>query len=175
MSIMAVHLTMTRSGRWPERIGAGAWGINNTALMALDILVRPREGEMTTSVSQAVAERSGLELHDVRCALRLIGGRSADEWTGMVKVSTLLICHDLDATSARMASVRETFGMSPVWRRPAMRVADTQEAARILLGRDGTIPLDEAAREITGKPLTGVEALVAIYNTPEAARVWRAA
>jgi hypothetical protein len=175
MATMAVHITMTRSGFWPEHISAAAWGMDNAVLIRTEVLVRPRDGEKTITTPQAVADRDGMEGDDVRCALRLIGGRSKDAWTGMVKVSRMLIVHGIDETDRCIKLARAEFGMSPEWRRPAMRLIDTLQITRTLMGVDRFVPADEAAMEFTGQPARGVEALVAIFNHPEAARVWRAA
>lgn len=175
MSTMALSLTMCASGYWPETISAAAWGFDNVPVLRVEAMVRPKDGERTTTINQRLAERDGLEGDDVRCILRMVGGKTKDQWTGLIRGATVLIVHDLDETHRRITVTREAFGMAAEWRRPAIRTFDTLHAARKLLRTEADVTLPEAAKAITGRDLTGVEALIAIFNRPDAAQAMREA
>lgn len=176
MSTLAISMAMCVSGRWPATIAASAWGIDNFVPMSGIWAIRPREGErVPPPLSQVLFEREGLEGDDVRCVLRLVGGKSKDAWTGMIRGARTVIVHDFDETDYRIKVARIEHGMAPDWRRPAIRIVDTLDIARSLLGTEARVSLSEAAKAITGRELAGIDALVGIFNTPEAAKVIRAA
>lgn len=175
MSTLAIHVVTTRSGAWPEKISAAAWGIDNAEILRVEALIRPRDGERTSETMQRIAESEGLEGDDVKCALRLIGGMSQGKWTGLMKGARLLIVHDYAETDRCIRLSRSMFGMAEEWRRPALRVIDTLDIARTLIGTEAKVSLAEAAKAITGRDLRGCDALIGLFNRPEAADVVRAA
>jgi len=175
MTTMALIVSMTRSGFWPEKVIATAWGFDNVIRLRMECLVRPIDGERTSETPQALAERDGMEGDDVRCALRLIGGRTRDEWTGMVRVSRHIVVHGLEETDRRMRIAREAFGMSPDWRRPAMQPIDTAALAMTAMGLDRPPSLEDATAALVGSRMSGIDGIVALVNAPALAKLRRAA
>jgi hypothetical protein len=175
MSTLAIHVSMCRSGFWPEKISAAAWGIDNAELLRAEVIVRPRDGERTTVIPQLIAEREGMADADVWCALRLIGGTAKGKWTGLMSGARFLVVHDFEETDRRIRMARELFKHEPDWRRPATTVWDTLTAARTILRTEERLSLSDAAKAITGRDVAGVDALLAIFNTPEAVMAMRAA
>lgn len=180
MTMMVVTATLCQSGRWPETVGARMWGLDGWMPSWAGCIVRPHEGERTTTIPQAVAERYGSEGYDVKCVFRLIGGQTLERdaagelrmvWTGMVKVCRTLIAHDVDETDRRLRIAREAFGMSPEWRRPAMLPHDTARAAAAVMGRADLPSLAEATETILGRRMTDVDGVVALFNQADINRV----
>jgi hypothetical protein len=172
MGTLAIHLSLARDGQHVERIEAAGWGVDMVVRARVECLIRP-DGWRTENVSQAIAEREGLEGDDVRCALRLIGGQTLKGWTGLANSTSLVIMHGEREQSDALTRLREEYGMKGIWRRNGLRVIDTRHLTALALGTTRPMTLEHATKEIVGRPISGVDGILALINTPKVGEQFR--
>ena len=172
--MLALHLTMTgpvdraaavtaEHQPRPIRIEARLADALGLVVGRLDVLIRP---EGWTVPEPDVAAKLGVR--EV-APLPLL--------TDFVDAATTVLCHDAAETDHAMRVCRRTRPNGAAWLTGRHVIIDTAADAALLMGLEGgKLPdLDDATRWLLGRPVAGLEGVLALYQHDSVQQLRRAA